>query len=172
MPLPGEEVAGAIRRNIETVVRLEESFSSERSAVDCLVDRIVSFLGSTKFVVLHVIVITAWLTVNGARVPGVPKFDPFPFLLLSVLISIEALFLATFVLLKQNRMSRQQDLRAHLDLQINLLAEREMTLVLQMLQQISTGMGIHESREEIQELLEETSVEAVATKLREKLPGE
>ena len=65
--------------------------------------------------------------------------------------------------MKQNRMSRREDLRAHLDLQINLLAEREMTVVLQMLQKISTRLGIQTPGDEIEELTEETPVEALAS---------
>ena len=88
------------------------------------------------------------------------------------MVSCEAIFLSTFVLMKQNRMSKREDLRAHLDLQVNLLSEREMTLVLQLLQRISTRLGVRLSGEEIDELSEETSVEALATELRESLPEE
>jgi uncharacterized membrane protein len=88
------------------------------------------------------------------------------------MVSCEAIFLSTFVLMKQNRMSKREDLRAHLDLQINLLSEREMTLVLQLLQRISTRLGVRLSGEEIDELSEETSVEALATELRDILPEE
>src|SRR5215472_8867438 len=99
-------------------------------------------------------------------------FDPWPFLLLGVVVSLEAIFLSTFVLIKQNRMSKRSDQRAHLDLQINLLAEREMTLMLQMLETISARLGINAPKEEIEEFVSETSVEAVAEELRAKLPEE
>ena len=95
-----------------------------------------------------------------------------PFLLLSVVVSLEAIFLSTFVLIKQNRMSKRSEQRAHIDLQINLLAEREMTLVLQILQGISASLGVNAPKEQIEEFVEETSVEAVAEELREKLPEE
>ena len=93
-------------------------------------------------------------------------------MLLAMMVSLEAIFLSTFVLMKQNRMSRREDLRAHLDLQINLLAEREMTLVLQMLQKISTRLGIQTPGDEIEELSEETPVEALASELQQKLQEE
>lgn len=110
-----------------------------------------------------------WITVNLGWLPG-PRFDPFPFMLLSTVLSLEAIFLSTFVLIKQNRMSRREDLRGHLDLQINLLAEREMTMVLQMLQQISARLGIRIAGEELRELTEETPVDALASELLDKLP--
>ena len=102
--------------------------------------------------------------------PGLPHFDPFPFMLLSLGVSLEAIFLSTFVLMKQNRMAKREDLRAHMDLQINLLSEREMTLVLQLLQRISTRLGLRLSTREIEELTEEVSVEDLASQLRDNLP--
>jgi uncharacterized membrane protein len=110
--------------------------------------------------------------VNLRIIPGVRPFDPYPFMLLGLVVSLEAIFLATFVLMAQNRMARRSDQREHLDLQINLLAEREMTLVLQMLQRMSTRLGIHQSTEEFKELSEETSIEDLAGELRARLPEE
>jgi uncharacterized membrane protein len=69
-------------------------------------------------------------------------------------------------------MSKRADQRAHLDLQINLLPEREMTLLLQMLHRVCTRLGVHLAGEEVEELTEETSVEALAEELRENLPTE
>src|SRR6185437_6842965 len=94
-----------------------------------------------------------WILVNLNMVPGIKPFDRFPFLLLSVVVSVEAIFLSTFVLMKQNRMSKRADQRAHLDLQINLLSEREMTMVLQLLQQISHRLGVGASGAHIDELI-------------------
>jgi uncharacterized membrane protein len=158
-----------IRENINAVRKLEESFTSQRTFSDRIADGIGGFTGSLTFVLLHALwfgVWVAWNTLTPVR------FDPFPFMLLSLIVSIEAIFLATFVLMKQNRMSRREDLRAHLDLQINLLSEREMTLVLQLLQRISTRLGAQLSTREIEELSEATSIEDLATQLRENLPKE
>jgi len=162
----------AIRRNIEAVAKLEENFQRDRTATDRIADSIAAFTGSLKFVVLHAALFALWFAVNLGLVPGVPRFDPYPFLLLSLVVSLEAIFLSTFVLVKQNRMSRREDLRAHLDLQINLLTEREMTIVLQMLERISARMGVYPSSEELRELVEETSVEDVAQQLQKNLPEE
>ena len=160
----------AIRANIEAVRNLEEEFSRKRSRAERVADAIGGFTGSLKFVALHAAIFAAWIVWN--TLPGVPKFDPFPFMLLGLVVSVEAIFLATFVLMKQNRMSKRDDLRAHLDLQINLLSEREMTLVLQLLQRISTRLGVRLSTQEIEELTEETSVEELASQVRENLPKE
>jgi len=167
-----ETVSEAVRRNIELMCKLEGQYLSKRTAGERLADAIADFAGSVMFVGLHALVFALWIGVNLGWMPFVPVFDPYPFLLLSVLVSLEAIFLATFVLIKQNRMSRRAEQRAHLDLHINLLAEKEMTLVLQMLHRISTRLGVRLSGQEIHELSEETPVEALASELDEKLPGE
>jgi uncharacterized membrane protein len=167
-----DETCNAIRRNIDTVAKLEEDFIRTRSLADRIADALGGFSGSLKFVILHVVVYGGWIAWNLGLIPVLKPFDPYPFMLLSVAVSLEAIFLSSFVLMKQNRMGRRADERAHLDLQINLLAEREMTLVLQMLQKISTRLGVRLSGEEIEELAEETSVEALASELRQKLPDD
>jgi uncharacterized membrane protein len=167
-----ESSCSAIRRNMEAVRKMEEGFLRSRTFSDRLADLIGGFTGSMKFVLLHVVFYGSWILLNMGWIPGIRKFDPYPFLLLAMTVSLESIFLSTFVLMKQNRMSRRDDLRAHLDLQINLLAEREMTLVLQMLQQISTKLGLQPSGEEVEELSGETPVEALATELQQKLQEE
>ena len=121
---------------------------------------------------LHALVFGLWIGINLGWLRGVPKFDPFPFPLLGQTVSVEAIFLSTFVLMKQNRMSRREDLRAHLDLQINLLSEREMTMMLQILQRITARLGVPLSSRELEELSEITSVEAVVNELQDKLPDQ
>jgi uncharacterized membrane protein len=166
---PAGSLPGAILRNIEAVAKLEASFVKNRSAADKLADWIGSFSGSVTFVICHVAIYGLWILINLKLIPGLKPFDPYPFLLLSVVVSVEAIFLSTFVLMKQNRMSRQADQRDHLDLQINLLAEREMTMVLQLLQRIAAQLHVNASGEHIEELTAETSVEAVAQQISEKL---
>ncbi len=164
--------SSAIRRNIEAVAKLEEEFVKRRTAADMLADTIADFSGSVWFVIGHVVLYCIWIVVNIRLIPGIHPFDPYPFLLLSMVVSLEAIFLSTFVLMKQNRMSRRADQRAQLNLQIDLLAEREMTLVLQMLHRISTRLGVRLEGRELEELAEETSVEALASEIQEKLSEE
>ena len=165
-----ESTCNAIRQNIEAVRKMEEEFANRRTLADRIADTIGGFSGTPAFVAIHVLIFGGWMLWNS--VPGTPRFDRYPFMLLSVLVNLEAIFLSTFVLMKQNRMSKREDLRAHLDLQINLLSEREMTLVLQLLQRISTRLGVRLSTDEIEQLSEQTSVEELATQLRENLPDE
>ena len=160
----------AIRQNIDAICKLEETAMQARTAADRIADAIRGFSGSLKFVVLHLAVYGCWIFGNMGLIPGFPIFDRYPFVLLSMVVSLEAIFLSTFVLMKQNRMSKRADQRAHLDLQINLLAEQEMTMVLRILQKITGRLGLRLSDDEIEELAAETSVEQLASELQEKLP--
>ena len=89
------------------------------------------------------------------------------------MVSLEAIFLALFVLSSQNRLATQADKRAHLDLQIDLLAEREMTAVLQIVQDIATQLGVKYAAgsPRIEELSQETDVHELASKLDDELPA-
>ena len=110
--------------NIATVVKLEEQFLKERNAVERLGDAIGAFAGSMSFVVLHVLFFATWFIINSKVIPGVFAFDPYPFILLSMVVSVEAVLLSTFVLMKQNRESKRAEHRQQLTLQIDLLAEQ------------------------------------------------
>jgi uncharacterized membrane protein len=130
-----------MERNIRTITRLRLQTAQEWNVQDRLADAITSFSGSMLFVYLHIGWFGAWLLVNTGRV-GLPPFDPFPYGLLTMVVSLEAIFLSTFVLISQNRFSDEADRRAELDLQIGLLAEHELTRVLQMLDAIQDKLGI------------------------------
>jgi uncharacterized membrane protein len=90
--------------------------------------------------------------------------DPYPFTFLTFLVSLEAIFLTSFVLISQNHLESQAHRRAALDLQINLLSEREMTSVLRKVAAIAVHLGIEDDDvdPELRELVEQTDVEAVA----------
>jgi uncharacterized membrane protein len=164
----------AIRRNLELVVNMEEKYLSNRGMADRVADGIAAFSGSMTFIVLHVVGYGLWILINLKFLPLLPVWDPFPFMLLSMVVSLEAIFLSTFVLMKQNRMSKRADSRAHLDLQINLLAEKEMTMVLQMLRLIGAKAGVRhtELERELDQLTAETPVEKLAEEIEEKLSKE
>jgi uncharacterized membrane protein len=154
--------------NINAIVRLEERALEERGLADRISDVIANFVGSIPFVAIHVAWFGIWVGLNA----GIWKFDPYPFALLCMLVSLEGVLLSTFVLIKQNRMSERADHRSHLDLQINLLAEKEVTKVLQLQRLICRRLGIEEveADREIAELSDVTAVENLAHELHEKIP--
>src|SRR4051812_40807441 len=115
-----QELAGVVHRNIRALLQVQRQFEARKGLQDRLADRITQFTGSMAFVYVHALGFGAWLLVNTGLVPGVRPFDPFPFVMLAMIASVEAIFLSTFVLISQNRMARLSERRAQLDLQINL----------------------------------------------------
>jgi uncharacterized membrane protein len=99
-------------------------------------------MASGRVLAGHVLWFGGWIAANTGVVPGIAPFDPYPFPLLTMVVSLEAIFLSLFVLASQNRLSRQSDKRAQLDLQIDLLAEREMTAVLRLLNDIAEHLQV------------------------------
>jgi uncharacterized membrane protein len=163
MPVSAQE-------NINTILSLEEQSSKERALADRISDSIASFVGSIAFVAIHVIWFGIWVGVN----MGLWKFDPYPFALLCMLVSLEGVLLSTFVLIKQNRMSQRADRRSHLDLQINLLAEKEITKMLQLQRLICRQLGIPDGDidREVVELSNVTAVDSLAREVSQKIPAD
>jgi len=166
---PDREVS-AQQTNIQKIAQLEAQQLERRSLLERLGDRLLPILGNWGFALLHVIWFTSWICINRGLVPGVPIFDPYPFNFLTMTVSLEAIFITIAVLNSQNRMARQSDRRAHLDLQINLLAEQESTAALELLQRIAERLGVPLADRARAELAEQTNVEDLVEKLDEKLP--
>src|SRR3989304_3637665 len=93
------------------------------------------------FAYVHIVWFGVWILLNTGWF-GIPPFDPFPYGLLTMLVSLEAIFLSTFVLISQNRLGEETERPAGLDLHIGLLTEHELTRVLQMLDAIQDKLGI------------------------------
>jgi uncharacterized membrane protein len=133
-----------------------------------LADAITRFTGSMRFVYLHIAVFGAWIVVNLGVVPGIPKFDP-SFVILAMAASVEAIFLSTFILISQNRMTAAGEKRAELDLQINLLAEHEVTKLVAMVSAIADRLGIEtEVDPEVDELKEDVAPETVLDEIEDR----
>lgn len=162
----------AIQQNIDTIVKLEHEFLQKRSFTERVGDAIGSFAGTMWFVALHVVWFVGWVVINLRWIPFIPAFDPYPFIFLSMIVSLEGVLLSTFVLIKQNRMSRRSDERSQLDLQINLLAERESTKVLQLLARLSKRLGLEDEAAdaEVEQLSQNTAIEKIADDLKKHLP--
>jgi uncharacterized membrane protein len=125
-------LADVIVRNIANLSRLRLQTAQRRTLQEHLADAITSVSGRMLFVYLHILWFGSWIVIN-AGWPRFPAFDPFPYGLLTMIVSLEAIFLSTFVLISQNRLSDEAERRADLDLHIGLLTEHEVTRVLQML---------------------------------------
>ena len=134
-------LAHIIEQNIHTIINSRSVAASQRTTEERLADAITDFSGRMYFVYFHIVWFGIWIAINLGDF-GIKPFDPYPFGLLTMIVSLEAIFLSTFVLISQNRISAEADRRADLDLQIGLLTEHELTRVLKMLDAIQDQMGI------------------------------
>jgi uncharacterized membrane protein len=135
------EVASVVDKNIRTMLELHRTEEREKSVQDRAADALTAFSGSMVFVYVLVLWFGGWILINMGWL-GVTPFDPFPFGLLTLIVSLEAIFLSTFVLISQNRAGAVADKRADLDLQIDLLGEHEITRLLVMMASIVDHLGI------------------------------
>lgn len=159
-----------LRDQIELIAKHEQEFLARRTKSERLGDSLGAFIGSLTFVSIHLCLFSAWLLVNIFPL-GVPHFDPFPFPLLDVCVALEAIFLASFILMRQSRMSRRSDERDHLILQILMLTEKEITAVLAVERQLAGRMGLREvaADAEIEGLSQQTPIDELAQTLQEHL---
>ena len=166
-PKPGRE-SRTLEQNVAAIKAWEQSLLEGRSRAEQLSDWITRVFSSGPVLAVHVVWFAAWIVLNTGMADFKP-FDPFPFPFLTMTVSLEAIFLALFVLASQNRLGRQADKRARLDLQIDLLAEREMTAVLQLLQDIASHLKVPETvtPDEIRDLVIETDVQRLTRRMDE-----
>jgi CRP/FNR family transcriptional regulator, cyclic AMP receptor protein len=104
---------------------VNEEIEDRRTVVQTVADTIAEFSGSIAFLGIHAVLFTVWIAVNLDAVPGIPAFDPYPFGLLTMAVSLEAIFLSVFVLLSQNRQAEKDHVRADIEYRVNLKAELE-----------------------------------------------
>jgi uncharacterized membrane protein len=134
------------QRNVEAIGQLEEAANQARNKTDVLADVISGFVGSMPFVYIHLIWFGSWILCNTIA-PRSWHFDSFPFTFLTFIVSLEAIFLSTFILISQNHEELLARRRNHLDLQINLLSEQENSQILKMLTAIESRLHVPEERE-------------------------
>ena len=160
--MPDEDsLNSSLRRNIEALHRRREEEEARASAEERLARVITRFSGSMAFVYLHFAIYGAWIVGNLGLLPGIPRWDP-SFVILAMIASVEAIFLSTFILITQNRMAAAADRRAELDVQISLLAEAEITKLVELVSEIAARMEVPAAHQrEIEEMKQLVKPEAV-----------
>ena len=149
---PNRHLTAVLERNIQTLLEVRRQLERKKTRRDRVADRVTRFSGSMAFVYLHVGWFSAWVLLN-LGLFGLPAFDPFPFGLLTMIVSLEAIFLSTFVLISQNRMGAIAEDRADLDVQIDMLAEYEITKILRLTDAIARHLQLKEGQDpELQDL--------------------
>jgi len=161
-----------IQEHIELIAKHEMEFLAQRTATERFADSVAEFIGSLQFVGLNLLIYATWILIN--TVLPMHHFDPRPFALLQTCVAIEAIFVASFILIRQGRLGRRSDERDHLMLQILLLTEREVTAVLGMDRKIAeqVGLGREANRQEVRELSKDTSIDAMAQTIKESITAD
>jgi uncharacterized membrane protein len=171
-PLPRRAAANPTQYNIDAIAKLEHDALDRRTLTELASDIITKLVGNVGFLLAQLLLIFGWTLANLHLIPGLKAFDPFPFGVLALLVSSESVFLTIFVLISQSRMARQSERRSHLDLQVGMLSEQELTTMLQMLQKLCQHMGVNvdSSKQEVQSFSKTTDVHKLASELEDKLP--
>jgi uncharacterized membrane protein len=161
------KLTSPVIENVRAVADLERQAIHQRTRLERFTDRVTAFAGNPAFIAGHVVWFGLWILLNRGSAP----LDPYPYSLLNVVVSLEAIVLTSFVLMTQNRMALHADRRAHLDLQVNLLAEQELTAILQMVYSLCAKAGtcarISDSR--VESLLQQTDIVELALTLEKEL---
>ena len=156
-----------VQQNVATISQMEEAAKEVRSRSEIVAEHIAQFCGSMRFVWVHVVWFGAWVLINA--IPGIRHVDPFPFTFLTLVVSLEAIFLSTFILISQNHDSRISEKRNKLDLQINLLSEQENTKMLAILDAIAEKVGADLSYDPtLESLSKETNPKKVAQEIEDR----
>lgn len=150
-PVRHSHLSAIVKRNIRTLLEVRRQLERRKSMQDRFADEMTDFFGSMRFVYVHVVWFGIWIAWNLGFL-GLAPFDPYPFGLLTMVVSLEAIFLSTFVLISQNRISSISDQRADLDLHVNLLAEYEITKIVKILDALAKHHGVVLHDPEIKDL--------------------
>ena len=145
-----------VTKTIDDILKLE---SHERTLSERIAERIATFTGSILFVWLHVVWFALWIAFN---IPwlGFQPIDPFPFTLLTMIVSLEAIFLSAFILMSENRQGRLADRRARVNLQVDMIAEREITKLMKLVADIHTHLKIQRPADlELDDMQKATNIE-------------
>ena len=134
-----------------------------------LADNLTGFFGSIGFLLLNLTLFAFWLLANNGMIPGVPIFDPYPFVLLTSTVSLEAIILTVIVMMSQNRSSLISSLRQEMDMQVNLIAEREITKILKLLKILLKEKKVKIEDNELDEMINQIDTSYMERQLTEQL---
>ena len=149
---------------------LKAKADAKRTRMEKMADMMTSKFGSNTFLWFNVILFTVWLLVNTGKISFLAPFDPFPFNLLTNVVSLEAIILAIFVLISQNRTAKIDDLREETHLQLSVISELEVTKIMKMLALLLDKQGIDLSQDpELQQMIRPVSEEEIERKLEKEI---
>ena len=149
---------------------MKARMDANRSWADRLADRINAGFGSMSFFTFHVLFFATWILINTGIIPTIAPFDPYPFGFLTMVVSLEAIFLSIFVLISQNRAAKIADVREEVDLQINVRAEQEITRIINMLDEIHDKLGLTaEDDRQLKKMKKNTNLRKIEKEILEEM---
>jgi uncharacterized membrane protein len=168
------ETTRQIAEHVETIAKHEQKFLASRTLAERVADRVATFAGRITFVFLHLVWFSAWILWNSAVATKMYRFDRYPYPLFDTVLALEAILLASFILMRQTSLARRSDERDHLMLQILLLTEKETSAIVRMNQNLAAHLGLRDifRDPEISEMGQPTSIDQLAQTIQEKLSAE
>ena len=159
------------KKNVETIAKVDQQLVGRRTRMERIGDAIARFFGTWRFIIAHAFLLSGWFVLNLGLLPNIRPFDPYPFPFLGLIVGIEFIFLTTFVLINQNLQSRREEQWSHLNLQLAMLAEHEVTKNMQMLHLICRHLGLEQPTgdNEVKELAQATPVTTLVEEIANKL---
>jgi uncharacterized membrane protein len=171
--LPASKLVNRPGKNAPTSRQLIHSLKAKadakRSWSEKVADWMTAHFGSMGFLALNVIWFLTWLVVNAELFPGIAAFDPFPFSLLTMIVSLEAIILSVFVMISQNRAAKVAELREEVDLQVDIITEAELTKLLIMMKKLLEKNGIDISDLDLTDMLKPTDMDKLEEALEEEV---
>jgi len=160
----------AKNRSRKLIKSFEAKALRKRSFAIKIADLLTSKFGTVFFLIFNVVVFIAWIIANSGRIDDFVVFDPFPFILLTMVVSLEAIVLSIIVLISQNRQSQIDSMRQELQLQVELISEREITKSLKLLKEIKHKLDEHpQADDELEEMIKEVDTTYIERRLEEQL---
>jgi len=160
-PPEPDSLNSSLRRNIEALRRRRQEEEKQQTLHERVAATITRFTGSMNFVYVHLAIYGFWIVANLGWISAIEPWDP-TFVILAMVASVEAIFLSTFILITQNRMALAAERRAELDVQISLLAEAEITKLVELVSEMAERMNVPGAEEEdVQEMKHQVAPEAV-----------
>lgn len=150
--------------------RIKAQADAKRTLTEKMADWMTAKFGSNTFLLLNLLLFAGWILVNTGKIKIIPAFDPFPFNLLTTIVSLEAIMLAIFVLISQNRTAKVDELREETHLQLNIISEREITKLIKMMALLLEKHGIDLSQDpELHKMLRPVSEEEIEKRLEKEI---
>jgi len=168
-PYPANEnpaLSDVMQRNIRALLAVRKEREIKHARGQRFADAVSRWAGSLWSVYVHAALFGGWLLFNSGAITGVRTVDPFPFVGLAMWASVEAIFLSTFVLISQNRSAQVAEARADLDVQINLLAEHEITHLVRQIDAIADKLQVRIDDAQVEQLKKDVDVSEVVQQIK------